>query len=293
MNLKTCLSPLSTGTFLSRAPLGFKAGPNMYTYVRQNPWTHFDPEGLDDNKPKPPQPPPKQTNQSSSQATNSPDKSAKRNITTIGLSIPTELVPGLHLALDLQLDTDKAQHQWNIGFKSGGALPSISATQSSGNLQENPTLSMSSSGKYGVASQSYDVTTGKVGSGSVGFSSSLGDQSLSFKVTVPINQKSANASGNTFAAPLYNNPAAVITGAQQDMGRVAHNEGKRLGAEGRKLHDLAHSFGSAFKNTTGPTKPGAYVDTMPPTPAPYRAGTSYRPGNLPFKNPGMHLRVPE
>jgi RHS repeat-associated protein len=37
----------STGTFLTRDPLGFKAGPNMYTYVRQNPWTHFDPEGLD------------------------------------------------------------------------------------------------------------------------------------------------------------------------------------------------------------------------------------------------------
>jgi len=37
----------ATGTFLSRDPLGFKAGPNMYTYVRQNPWTHFDPEGLD------------------------------------------------------------------------------------------------------------------------------------------------------------------------------------------------------------------------------------------------------
>jgi RHS repeat-associated protein len=47
-----------TGTFLSRDPLGFKAGPNMYTYVRQNPWTHFDPEGLDNNPPPPPPPPP-------------------------------------------------------------------------------------------------------------------------------------------------------------------------------------------------------------------------------------------
>ena len=51
-----------TGTFLTRDPLGFKAGPNMYTYVRQNPWTHFDPEGLDDNKqPNPPPPPPPKT----------------------------------------------------------------------------------------------------------------------------------------------------------------------------------------------------------------------------------------
>jgi RHS repeat-associated protein len=39
----------ATGTFLTRDPMGFKAGPNMYTYVRQNPWTHFDPEGLDVN----------------------------------------------------------------------------------------------------------------------------------------------------------------------------------------------------------------------------------------------------
>jgi len=48
----------STGTFLTRDPLGFKAGPNMYTYVHQNPWTHFDPEGLDNNQPNPPPPPP-------------------------------------------------------------------------------------------------------------------------------------------------------------------------------------------------------------------------------------------
>jgi RHS repeat-associated protein len=47
----------STGTFLTRDPLGFKAGPNMYTYVRQNPWTHFDPEGLDTPPPPPPPPP--------------------------------------------------------------------------------------------------------------------------------------------------------------------------------------------------------------------------------------------
>jgi len=36
----------STGTFLTRDPLGFKDGLNTYTYVRQNPWTHFDAEGL-------------------------------------------------------------------------------------------------------------------------------------------------------------------------------------------------------------------------------------------------------
>ncbi len=37
-----------TGTFISRDPIGFLAGPNMYTYVQQNPWSKFDPQGLAD-----------------------------------------------------------------------------------------------------------------------------------------------------------------------------------------------------------------------------------------------------
>ncbi|MGF1530852.1 MAG: RHS repeat-associated core domain-containing protein [Puniceicoccaceae bacterium] len=37
---------LKTGTFLSRDPLGFVDGPNLYAYVVQNPWTRFDPLGL-------------------------------------------------------------------------------------------------------------------------------------------------------------------------------------------------------------------------------------------------------
>jgi len=37
---------LETGVFLTRDPADFVDGPNVYTYVRQNPWTHFDPLGL-------------------------------------------------------------------------------------------------------------------------------------------------------------------------------------------------------------------------------------------------------
>ena len=37
---------LETGVFLTRDPAGFVDGPNVYTYVSQNPWTKFDPEGL-------------------------------------------------------------------------------------------------------------------------------------------------------------------------------------------------------------------------------------------------------
>jgi RHS repeat-associated protein len=37
---------LETGTFITRDPAGFVDGPNLYCYVRQNPWTSFDPEGL-------------------------------------------------------------------------------------------------------------------------------------------------------------------------------------------------------------------------------------------------------
>jgi RHS repeat-associated protein len=38
---------LESGVFLTRDPMGFVDGPNVYTYVRQNPWTMFDPEGLE------------------------------------------------------------------------------------------------------------------------------------------------------------------------------------------------------------------------------------------------------
>jgi RHS repeat-associated protein len=38
---------METGTFISRDPLGHVDGPNVYCYVRQNPWTHWDPEGLE------------------------------------------------------------------------------------------------------------------------------------------------------------------------------------------------------------------------------------------------------
>lgn len=37
---------LETGTWLSRDPAGFVDGPNLYAYVKQNPWTAFDPLGL-------------------------------------------------------------------------------------------------------------------------------------------------------------------------------------------------------------------------------------------------------
>ena len=39
---------LEFGIFITRDPAGFVDGPNVYTYVRQNPWTMFDPYGLDD-----------------------------------------------------------------------------------------------------------------------------------------------------------------------------------------------------------------------------------------------------
>lgn len=41
---------LETGLFITRDPLGFVDGPNVYTYVRQNPWTSFDPDGLKEKK---------------------------------------------------------------------------------------------------------------------------------------------------------------------------------------------------------------------------------------------------
>jgi RHS repeat-associated protein len=37
---------LETGEFISRDPMGFIDGPNVYAYTMQNPWSGFDPEGL-------------------------------------------------------------------------------------------------------------------------------------------------------------------------------------------------------------------------------------------------------
>lgn len=37
---------LEAGIFITRDPAGFVDGPNVYTYVRQNPWSAFDPYGL-------------------------------------------------------------------------------------------------------------------------------------------------------------------------------------------------------------------------------------------------------
>jgi RHS repeat-associated protein len=37
---------LETGVWLTRDPAGFVDGPNLYAYVRQNPWSKFDPHGL-------------------------------------------------------------------------------------------------------------------------------------------------------------------------------------------------------------------------------------------------------
>ena len=38
---------IASGVFLTRDPAGFVDGPNLYAYVRQNPWTFFDPLGLE------------------------------------------------------------------------------------------------------------------------------------------------------------------------------------------------------------------------------------------------------
>jgi RHS repeat-associated protein len=41
---------LEASIFLTRDPLGFVDGPNLYTYVVQNPWSKFDPEGLSERR---------------------------------------------------------------------------------------------------------------------------------------------------------------------------------------------------------------------------------------------------
>jgi hypothetical protein len=88
--------------FLTRDPLGFIAGPNMYCYVHQNPWTHFDPEGLDDNKP-------------AQQTTPSPKPTTSEGSAT---TKPPPLIPNA--------PATKATAQSNTNEKSKGAEAPIS-----------------------------------------------------------------------------------------------------------------------------------------------------------------------
>jgi hypothetical protein len=63
----------------------------MYTYVRQNPWTHFDPEGLDassNTPPPPPPPPPPPVTHDKSSTSNTPTKSSDSKTTEA--KTPTE-----------------------------------------------------------------------------------------------------------------------------------------------------------------------------------------------------------
>jgi hypothetical protein len=48
LNAASCYAyrDLETGVFLTRDPAGIADGPNVYTYVQQNPWSKFDPDGL-------------------------------------------------------------------------------------------------------------------------------------------------------------------------------------------------------------------------------------------------------
>ncbi len=54
LGILVCCSPLAcayrdleTGSFLTRDPIGYADGPNVYCYVHCNPITHFDAWGLD------------------------------------------------------------------------------------------------------------------------------------------------------------------------------------------------------------------------------------------------------
>lgn len=52
LNEGFCWREPETGVFLSRDPAGFADGPDLYAYVRQNPWTMFDPLGLESESEK-------------------------------------------------------------------------------------------------------------------------------------------------------------------------------------------------------------------------------------------------
>jgi len=68
---------LETGSFITRDPAGFVDGPNEYTYVVDNPWTKFDPEGLDSSDANKPPPKPKPKSQATSAGSSSSSDKSK------------------------------------------------------------------------------------------------------------------------------------------------------------------------------------------------------------------------
>jgi RHS repeat-associated protein len=204
----------STGTFLTRDPLGFKAGPNMYTYVRQNPWTHFDPEGLDDKNPPQPPPPPQtqatHTNESSKHPTSStsktpstPDKSAKK--TKDAGDTETVNKDGSITMHDkqLQVDTDGMTHKEMTA--QGWDDPSHQAKTSwsyddKGNIQPNKkgTTADASTVPYAVAPENLASTRGgPLGPGST---ATITNDKTGKSETLPVMDFSKNRAGEVSAA---------------------------------------------------------------------------------------------
>jgi RHS repeat-associated protein len=109
---------LETGMFINRDPAGFVDGPNLYTYVVQNPWTKFDPEGLDATNTTPTPPPtPAPTAPAASTGSSpkpapsaSPSPSARADAPKLGIGIQP---PG-------KVDKDGTQE---ISSKGAGADP--------------------------------------------------------------------------------------------------------------------------------------------------------------------------
>jgi RHS repeat-associated protein len=87
-----------TGTFLTRDPLGFKAGLNNYTYVEQNPWTRFDPEGLVGDS----------VNESSKNPTTTPTQTKKKQPAQSSQKTPSNKKESSSEAKPAQSDANKS-----------------------------------------------------------------------------------------------------------------------------------------------------------------------------------------
>jgi RHS repeat-associated protein len=107
---------LETGAFITRDPLGFVDGPNMYAYVVQNPWSKFDPLGLAEKQAeekkeeaKPEQP--KEDDKSSLPPAVKPTESARDNSDQ---NSRVKFYPGSGAT---QRDVDEAKRLWTEAKK--------------------------------------------------------------------------------------------------------------------------------------------------------------------------------
>jgi len=159
---------LESGLFISRDPLGFVDGPNVYTYVRQNPWSAFDPLGLATTF----------NNEQASTSTDIPEpppyQSGAEHTQTVPSGQSARDLQGV-AAFTAQVESERTQPQIDWSNDHGPALWSLTASNSELNsAADSPNYSAAQRKMFAAQSQAnsdgehnYSILSGSAQGGSM------------------------------------------------------------------------------------------------------------------------------